>query len=198
MNKISKITAALLLGASMSLFAADTATDNTATATTDTEVQTQTDTSVQSDVPAESTESASADTEASTQTDVDAQIERIQNANPEERRELMNQFKEQLATMNQEERMEAISLLREKMTTNQNEAMAHTGEGMATMEAKMKGMAQTQQAMQMQHTGAMEQMNQKQALDQFMHGQAGGSVGGNIGGNGGAQQPPVSMPFQQR
>ena len=52
---------------------------------------------------------------AADETSIDAQIEHIKNADPKKRRELMNKFKEQLATMNRKERMDALSKLLGKM-----------------------------------------------------------------------------------
>jgi len=46
---------------------------------------------------------------------IDAQIEKIQNAPAQERVQLMNQFKKQLATMNQEQREEAIIKMQAEM-----------------------------------------------------------------------------------
>lgn len=48
-------------------------------------------------------------------TSIDIQIEHIKSADPKKRRELMNRFKEQLATMNRKERMEALRRLLGKM-----------------------------------------------------------------------------------
>jgi len=47
--------------------------------------------------------------------DVDAQIETIQNASPEKRYELMNEFKQKLMQLNETQRSETIAKMREKM-----------------------------------------------------------------------------------
>lgn len=52
---------------------------------------------------------------AEDKTSIDVQIERIKSADPQKRRELMNKFKEQLATMNRKERMDALNKLLGKM-----------------------------------------------------------------------------------
>ncbi len=169
MSTISKVTAVLILGASISLFAADAAVGTDVGVT------------------------------ASAEVSIDAQIEQIKNANPEQRRELMNRFKEELANMNREERMEAISKLREQMhALNAHQAGEHANEhaqkGMEHMEEnmqKMRDMAQSHQSMQMQHEGEMEQMHQMQGVDQY---RGSGSMGAGAGtpGQGGGSH----MPFQ--
>ena len=60
-----------------------------------------------------------ADGGGSAATDIDAQIEQIMQAPPQERRVLMNRFKERLATMNRQERMEAIRQLRQTVAVRQ-------------------------------------------------------------------------------
>ena len=64
------------------------------------------------------------DIKAIDQSSIDAQIEYIKNADPLKRRELMNRFKEQLATMNRKERVEALRKLLGKMhVKNGNKVM---------------------------------------------------------------------------
>jgi len=64
------------------------------------------------------------DIKAADQGSIDAQIEYIKNADPLKRRELMNKFKEQLATMNRKERVEALRKLLGKMQVkNGNKVM---------------------------------------------------------------------------
>ena len=169
MRKISKVTAALLLGATLSLYAADATVDTGAGVTVG--------------------------------ASIDAQIEEIKNANPDQRRELMNRFKEELANMNREERMEAISKLRESMHALNGEQMAehageHAGEhaqkGMEHMEENMhnmKDMANRQQSMQMQHAGEMEQMHQRQGMDQYRDSGSMNMGGGASGHTGGSEMP---------
>ncbi|BBG66498.1 hypothetical protein NNO_1795 [Hydrogenimonas sp.] len=154
MRKMSKVTAALLLGATLSLYAADT--------------------TVETDVVVESS--------------IDAQIEQIKNADPDQRRELMNNLKEELANMNSEERMEVISKLRESMNVSDGEQVAQqarvrtrTQSRIRTEESvqNMEEAAVRQQTMQMQRAGEMEQMLQRQGMDQYRDS---GSVG--MDGNG--------------
>jgi len=56
---------------------------------------------------------------------VDAQISAIQNADGDQRRELMNAFKRELSQMNEQERSEAIAKMREQLMT-QEQAREHT------------------------------------------------------------------------
>ena len=56
---------------------------------------------------------------------IDAQIERIRGADPMERRELMNRFKEQLARMNRKERVEALRKLLGKMEVENEDKRAN-------------------------------------------------------------------------
>ena len=163
MSTISKVTAALILGASISLFAADAAVGADAGGVT-----------------------------ASAEVSIDAQIEQIKNSNPEQRRELMNKFKEELANMNREERMEAISKLREQMhAQNAQQAGEHANEHAQKGMEYMKDMAQSHQSMQMQHEGEMEQMHQMQGVDQYRESGSMGAGAGTPGQGGGSH-----MPFQ--
>ena len=81
---------------------------------------------------------------------IDTQIQKIQNAQGEQRVELMNEFKKQLQTMNQEDRAEAIAGLR--------------GTQSARVESRSNEMAQDTQMMQENQRG---QMDQREALQQF-------------------------------
>lgn len=84
-------------------------------------------------------------------------IEAIKNAQPMERRELMNDFKKDLAQMNEEERAKAISLMREDNTDSvKTQKKSH-----------IKSMAQDAQMKSIQHMGQKEQMNQFQGAIQF-------------------------------
>jgi len=96
---------------------------------------------------------------------VDAQITAIQNAPAQERVALMNQFKQELATMNAEERSAAISIMQTKMQARQGE---HQAQGDMT---RMR-MQEHAGEMQMEQNGQMSQMqnmNQHQAGGQLMH-----------------------------
>lgn len=58
---------------------------------------------------------------------IDAQISAIQNAEGDQRRELMNAFKRQLAQMNEQERSEAIAQMREQLQQmNQEQTQERT------------------------------------------------------------------------
>ena len=128
---------------------------------------------------------------------IDAQITKIQNAPAQERVELMNEFKQQLANMNKEDRMQAISQMQEKMHAH---AQGHMQEAKGERE-HMQGMgentrqrahdmAQGKQTEAMEHMNQMQHMNQRQAGDQIhqmdhMQGSNGGARipdGGMIGG----------------
>jgi len=84
---------------------------------------------------------------------IDQQITAIQNASPQERVKLMNQFKQQLASMNAKERSKSISQLREKM--HNDKADEH-----------MNSEAQRDQMQQSEHLQRMEQMQQQHAGQQ--------------------------------
>lgn len=65
---------------------------------------------------------------------VDAQIERIMNAPQQERVELMNQLKTQLATMNEHERSEAIRKLQSKLNPDGAPTQLRQGTSMQQMQ----------------------------------------------------------------
>ena len=81
---------------------------------------------------------------------IDAQIQKIQDAPPQERVELMNSFKKQLRNMNSEDRIQAISSLRN--STN------------GVSQQNPKDMVRDSQMMQ---TNKREQMNQIGAVQQW-------------------------------
>jgi len=67
---------------------------------------------------------------------IDAQINAIQNAKGDQRRELMNAFKRQLAKMNEQERSEAIAQMRgqlqqmnQEQTQDRTRTMVEDGKG---------------------------------------------------------------------
>lgn len=97
-----------------------------------------------------------------TPVDIDAQIAEIQAASPEKRVQLMNDFKQQLASMNEAERAATISQMQEKMHTNVDatQAMAQT---------RTREMMQNQQIQANEQTIQMQNMNQLQAGNQFNH-----------------------------
>ena len=99
---------------------------------------------------------------ANEQVSIDQQIAAIQQASPQDRVKLMNQFKQHLATMNAEERAKSISHLRQKMqVTNE-----HTGDH---ANKEMQNEAQRDQMQQSEHLQRMEQMQQRHSGDQQMH-----------------------------
>ena len=100
---------------------------------------------------------------------VDEQITAIQEAPAQERVQLMNQFKERLATMNADEREAAITQLRTQ-TQTQTRTQDGTAEGeqiqtrtMTKERSRVNEMQQTQQQ-QMQQ----QQMQQQQRMQQQM------------------------------
>lgn len=96
---------------------------------------------------------------ANGQTSVDQQIAAMQQATPQERVKLMNQFKQQLANMNADERAKSITQLREQMQQKNGQDHNHQAHSEAQRD-------QMQQNEKMQR---MEQMQQRHAGDQYMH-----------------------------
>ena len=115
---------------------------------------------------------------------IDAQIEAIQNAPAQERVRLMNQFKQQLATMNKEQRQEAVAKMQAEMQAAGEMTQAKV------QERKQIREAQTDAAGEMVRT---QHMNQKQmgsqAVQEFINNGGTMPVGGNTGGN-----PTVKIP----
>ena len=112
---------------------------------------------------------------------IDAQIEKIQNAPAQERVKLMNEFKQQLASMNQEQRQEAISAMQAKMQA--------TGE-MTKEQAQERKREHVREA-QVDATGEMnrhQNMNQKQMGNQVV--QEFINIGGTIPTN----SNPIKIP----
>jgi len=96
---------------------------------------------------------------ANEQTSVDQQIAAMQQATPQERVKLMNQFKQQLANMNANERAKSIAQLREQM--QQKNGQDHNNHAHSE--------AQRDQMQQNEKMQRMEQMQQRHAGDQYMH-----------------------------
>ncbi len=123
------------------------------------------------------------------QVDVDAQIAAIQQADPQERVELMNSFKEQLMQLNEEQRGEAIAKMRSEMQHHQNEQGGkHSGEA---MQHQTKEQMQEMQMHANEQTHGMQHMNQQQMGSRFGHQmeQSGGDVHPPMqGGQGGVQE----------
>ena len=106
---------------------------------------------------------------------VDAQIEAIQAAPAQERVQLMNQFKQRLATMNEAERTEAIAQLQEKMQTRtrtqtQTRADDATTQTEDAKQAMTQTRTRTQEMVQDKQLQANEQMTQMQNMNQMRAG----------------------------
>lgn len=84
---------------------------------------------------------------------IDEQISTIQNAPAQQRVELMNRFKQKMASMNEEERIKATNRLRQQLQVKDQSA---TGIG-SQVQTRMQ-----QQNMQQQSMNPMQPMNQMQ------------------------------------
>ncbi len=100
---------------------------------------------------------------------ISQKINEIKNADPTQRRELMNSFKKEISQMNEQERSAAVSQMRTQMK-------AMNEEQMQTMSKKeIKSMNQDKERIraekgQMDHVQGLkrtEQMNQQQGANQF-------------------------------
>jgi len=89
---------------------------------------------------------------------IDAQIEAIQNAPAQERVKLMNEFKVDLSKMKQEDRIAAISAMQSKLQVTKVNM---------TQNQDSISQIQSQENLNMQQ---MQNMNQKQAGNQFVQG----------------------------
>jgi len=109
---------------------------------------------------------------ANEQLSIDQQIAAMQQATPQERVKLMNQFKQQLASMNAEERSKSITQLREKM---QQQNTQRTSKETRTN-------AQHDQMQQSQQLQQMEQMQERHGGEQYMNEmkQDAGKIGNNL------------------
>lgn len=85
-------------------------------------------------------------------------INEIKNADPMQRRELMNSFKQELAQMNEQERGQAIAQMRKEM----NQERVQTKENAQNMQQK-RLMDKSEEEQQMQQR---EQINQRQGTEQ--------------------------------
>lgn len=148
---------------------------------------------------------ADAPTQTTPTIDVDAQIAQIQNAPAEQRVQLMNEFKQQVASMNAEQRQEVIMQIQTKMQAA-NTNLNHEGQNheQGYDQGAMSQATTMQQNTEMQR-GQIEQMAQHQAGGQYMqeHGgdvhppmesmPAGGNapIGGDMQQYGGGGQPHV-------
>lgn len=117
---------------------------------------------------------------------IDAQIEKIQNAPAQERVQLMNEFKQQLATMNKEQRQEAVAKMQAEMQAagemTKTQAQERKREHVAAAQAEATQEMNRHQNMQQNQMG-------NQVAHEFIN--AGGTIptGGNGGGN-----PTVKIP----
>ena len=98
----------------------------------------------------------SADTSPSS---IDMQITAINQAAPEERVKLMNEFKEQLASMNADERSAAISEMRSQMQGHKSQETQQHQE--------MREHAQHAQMQQSEHMQRMDQIQERHAGEQM-------------------------------
>ncbi|WP_297442229.1 hypothetical protein [Sulfurimonas sp.] len=109
--------------------------------------------------------------EDTTTTSIDAQIQQIKNASPDERVELMNEFKQRVMTMNQEDRQAAIK----EMQASQEKVHTQGQEGMQGMQdGQNKASTQVHEGMQAgeeAHQATMTQMQtrQNQDMEQFQN-----------------------------
>jgi hypothetical protein len=114
---------------------------------------------------------------------VEEEIARIEKAPAQERWEMMNRFKERLASMQGPRREAAIEALEARM----GGASRQASRPMPAMER----LIEQHQATQMWHTESMERMGQRQGVEQFIHDHPAyrpGPVPGHLGGI----QPPAS------
>ncbi len=88
-------------------------------------------------------------------------IDEIKNADPAQRVKLMNSFKLELAQMKAEEQTEAIKLMQKQMSKVQDSEMEQPKE-----QIRVRVRVQNEQMDQMQKTGTMEQLNQRQGAEQ--------------------------------
>lgn len=89
-------------------------------------------------------------------------IEAIKNADPMQRRELMNSFKKELAQMNKEEQAQTIAKMRREMSQEQKQTMQEDEEQKRVQEKVQNG-----QMDEIQKIDQMEKTNQRQGADQF-------------------------------
>lgn len=89
-------------------------------------------------------------------------IEAIKNADPMQRRELMNNFKKELAQMNKEEQAQTIAKMRREMAQEHDETMQEDKE-----QKRVQEQIQNSQMDEIQKIDQMEKSNQRQGADQF-------------------------------
>jgi len=89
-------------------------------------------------------------------------IEAIKNADPMERRELMNNFKKELAQMNKDEQAQTIAKMRSEMSQEHEQTMQEHKE-----QKRIQEKVQNDQMDEIQKIDQMEKANQRQGADQF-------------------------------
>lgn len=95
-------------------------------------------------------------THASAEDSVDMQISEIQKAPSEQRVQLMNQFKKNLANMNEEDQIKAMTQMRERLQVRAKNNSANSAANIGT---QMNQMNQIQHMNQMQHQNMMQTQN---------------------------------------
>ena len=142
-----------------------------------------------------------ADETASASVSVDTQIAAIQAAPAQERVQLMNQFKQKLATMNQADRMAAIQEMQQKMQAQAatqmqaGQAMGANGQEMGSaMKQKATEHAQEMQMQTNEQMTQMQNMNQRQSGNQFMNMNGGSMSGAGGRATGRSQNMNFNMP----
>lgn len=117
---------------------------------------------------------------------IDAQIAEIQSAPAQERVQLMNEFKQQLATMNQEQRQEAIAAMQAEMQAAGEMTQTRVHERSRVREAQMEA------AGEMVRTQSMNQKQMgNQEVQKFINGA--GTTPHNPGAGAGSGQT-VTIP----
>jgi len=112
---------------------------------------------------------------------IDTQIQAIKDADPQERRELINRLKQDIAQMNKNEQSNAVTQMRLQLKTMNQEKMVKAEKTQnkekqekeakeSHLEKEQKRIQKMQQTHKMQQTQQMQQMenmNQKQGANQF-------------------------------
>jgi len=91
-----------------------------------------------------------------------SKIEAIKNADPMQRRELMNNFKKELAQMNKDEQALTIAKMRSEMNQEHEQAMQEHKE-----QKRIQEKVRNDQMDEIQKIDQMEKANQRQGADQF-------------------------------
>jgi len=89
-------------------------------------------------------------------------IEAIKNADPMQRRELMNNLKKELAQMNKDEQAQTIAKMRSEMAQEHDQTAQENQE-----QKRVQEKVQNSQMDEIQKIDQMEKTNQRQGADQF-------------------------------